>query len=379
MRRGMYLYPWDLEEEGVAAVAGRLAEVGVDTVHLTTAYHAGKFLRPHAPRRKVYFPDDGTVYFKPRTEMYGRLRPAVAPLAERFDAIGALRKTSPQLRISGWTVGLHNTRLGLEHSDLVCRTAYDDPLFNALCPSQPAVREYLVALCADLGRDRGLEEVALETPGFQAYRHGHHHEFELVELPHTAETLLGLCFCTACRERAAHAGIDVAGLAHSARRQLDRFFDSGETPPDGIRHDPDWAAFHAWRVEVVTSLVREVREALSPSVSLAVIPTVQTPNDLCWREGSDLAVLAGAADRLEVPAYQSGPNSISRDMDRVRQAAGPAARIGFILRPTWPHLSSAEDVFECVAAARRNGAHSISFYNYGHMPLRSLDWIAAAR
>lgn len=379
MRRGMYLYPWDLYDEGVATVAGRLADARIDTVFLTTAYHAGKFLRPHAPTGKVYFPHDGTVYFKPRTSMYGHLQPRVAPLAEGFDAIDELKRKAPDLKVSGWTVGLHNTRLGVEHADLVCRTAFGDPIFNALCPSQPAVRDYLVALCTDLGRDRGLEEIALEAPGFQAYRHGHHHEFELIELTQTAETMLGLCFCPACCGRARQSAIDVEALARSARSFLDRFFESGGTPPEDIRDEPDWAVYHNWRAGVVTSLVERIRASLDPSVSLAVIPTVQTPNDLCWREGSDLAMLASAADRLEVPAYQSGPARIAADMAQVRQAAGASARVGFILRPTWPHLADADEVRQGVRVAEANGAESISFYNYGHMRLQSLDWIAAAQ
>ena len=38
--------------------------LGLDTVTLAGSYHAGKFLRPHGQSGKVYFPEDGTVYFK---------------------------------------------------------------------------------------------------------------------------------------------------------------------------------------------------------------------------------------------------------------------------------------------------------------------------
>ncbi len=36
---------------------------GVGGISLATVYHAGRFLQPRSPRRKVYFPEDGTVYF----------------------------------------------------------------------------------------------------------------------------------------------------------------------------------------------------------------------------------------------------------------------------------------------------------------------------
>ena len=88
----MYLYPWDLQEEGVGEVAARLRGAGLDTVSLATSYHAGKFLRPHAPQRKVYFPEDGTVYFQPEMSRYGRIRPRVNSQVGAFDALRAHEK-----------------------------------------------------------------------------------------------------------------------------------------------------------------------------------------------------------------------------------------------------------------------------------------------
>lgn len=378
MRRAMYVYAWDLEEEGASEVAARLGDAGLDAVALATSYHAGKFLRPHAPRRKVHFPEDGTVYFRPDPSRYGAIAPRVNSRVGAYDALRELERHAPDLARIGWTVGLHNTPLGLAHPDSCSRNAYGDPLFNALCPARPEVREYLVALCTDLGANQGLAEVMIETPGWQAFRHGHHHEFELVELTETVEILLGMCFCDACRAGATAAGIDAESLAASTRRELDRFFETGEEPATDPRTDPDWRAFHAWRAGVVTALVAEVRAELDRAVALAVIPTVQTPNALCWIEGSDLRQLAAAADRLEIPAYQRGVEAIGRDIAAVRQDAGAEARFGFILRPTWPHLEGPADLSAAVRMVQSAGAQSIAFYNYGHMRLESLEWIRAA-
>lgn len=374
----MYLYAWDLKEEGVAEVAARLRDAGLDTVTLATSYHAGKFLRPHAPNRKVYFPEDGTAYFRPDMARYGRIKPRVNSLVGEFDALRELEALAPDLERVGWMVGLHNTPLGLEHPDLVARNAFGDPLFNSLCPSQPEVREYLVALCADLGGSYALAELAIETPGWQVFRHGHHHEFELIELSEHTETMLGTCFCDACRADAKTVGVDADGLAAATRRDLERFFATGEAPAADPQNDPDWRAFHEWRASVVTGLVRAVRAELDPSVRLAVIPTVQSPNSRCWIEGSDLSQLAGAADRLEVPAYQIGLSAIGSDIAEVRTKAGHTARLGYILRPTWPHLADAEALGGAVRMVIDAGAESVAFYNYGHLRLQSLDWIRAA-
>lgn len=377
-RHSMYLYPWDLRDEGAGTVSDRLAAAGIGGVTLATSYHAGKFLRPHGPAGKVYFPEDGTVYFTPDDALYRTLVPQRARMAEEYDALRVLERDASDLAVTAWTVGLHNTRLGQAHPQLTTETVYGDRLVNSLCPAQPEVRHHLTALCVDTARQPGVSEIALETPGWQAFRHGHHHEFELVELPDRVQVMLGTCFCDACRAGATAAGVDVAALAADTRRQLDRFFVEGTMPGTDPQADPDWQAYTAWRADTVTSLVGEIRAALPATLRLAIIPTTQTPNALCWIEGSELAALARVADRLEVPAYQSGVAAIAEDAARVRETAGDEAEIGYILRPTYPHLADADEVAQAVAALRALRPSSLSFYNYGHMRLSALDWIAAA-
>ena len=60
MYKGMYTYAWDLNEEGVETVLERYRACGINTITMAASYHAGKFLRPHARKRRVYFPEDGT-------------------------------------------------------------------------------------------------------------------------------------------------------------------------------------------------------------------------------------------------------------------------------------------------------------------------------
>lgn len=377
MKHGMYLYPWDIEDEGADVVIGRLRDAGIDGLTVATSYHAGKFVRPHATGRKVYFPEDGTAYFRPDPRRYGRIKPRANSRVEQFDALGVLARYAHTMPVTGWTVGLHNTPLGQAHPELVVRNAYGDPLWNALCPAQPEVRRYLVSLCADLAHNHPVAEVAIETPGWQAYRHGHHHEFELIDLTPAAQVLLGMCFCDACVASAAQAGINAADLARRTRSELDRFFADGTEPPTNPLADAEWVAFLAWRADIVTGLVAEVRAAMPEEVGLAVIPTTQSPNSLCWIEGSDLAALAKVA-RLEIPAYQSGVPAIVKDVGATAAAAGTGASLGYILRPTPPNLPSAGDVRTVVREIGATGAASISFYNYGHMRLSSLGWIKAA-
>jgi hypothetical protein len=172
--------------------------------------------------------------------------------------------------------------------------------------------------------------------------------------------------------------VDVSGLTRNTVAELENFFANSDIPATAPETDPDWTAFLAWRAKTVETLVSEIRTEMPRETKLAVIPTVQTPNELCWIEGSDLQRLAQAANRLEVPAYQCGPSAIQADAARVRATAGPDADIGFILRPTYPHLTDAGQVAQAVRELRELRPSSLSFYNYGHMRLESLDWIRDA-
>ena len=78
--RAVYTYAWDLAETGVADAVKQFRALGLDTVTYAGSYHAGKFLRPHGKSGKVYFPEDGTVYFRPQESLWQEreIRPLVA-------------------------------------------------------------------------------------------------------------------------------------------------------------------------------------------------------------------------------------------------------------------------------------------------------------
>ena len=73
--KAIYAYPWDIAEIGASSAVDRFLALGLDTVTITGSYHAGKFLRPHGKGGKVYFPEDGTIYFKPDLSRYGAIKP----------------------------------------------------------------------------------------------------------------------------------------------------------------------------------------------------------------------------------------------------------------------------------------------------------------
>ena len=70
--------------------------------------------------------------------------------------------------------------------------------------------------------------------------------------------------------------------------------------------DPAWVAFLDWRCRQVADLVIDFKAALPAGTALAVIPTV--PHGSAARlEGTDIGMLAVAADALEIPCIRRAP------------------------------------------------------------------------
>src|SRR5699024_7304961 len=117
------------------------------------------------------------------------------------------------LRLVSWTIGTHNTRLGLEHPDLTQQNVYGDRIPHALCISNDDVRAYLTAICRDLATNYPMYARQLEAFGWMGLVHGHHHERDLVSLSPLEQDLLGLCLCATCTRRATAAGVDCRQVA----------------------------------------------------------------------------------------------------------------------------------------------------------------------
>lgn len=393
MYTGMFVYPWDVADEGVDAVAGRLRDTGITTMAVAAGYHAGKFLRPHAPHNRVIFPDDGTVYFRPALDRYREtpLRPAMNRLVEEHDVFATLgaRRGATGLDVAAWIVGLHNTRLGTAHPEYVARNAYGDPYYYSLCPSHADVRAYLVALVGDFTATYEVQYVILETPGFLPYEHGFHHEFSLVPPDAWSSLLLALCFCPGCTRHAGTQGIDGDRVASTVRAALDAFYAHPTLPHPSegqathwfladLLQSPEIATYLRMRTDLVTSLVREVRAALPSPVRLSVIPSVNQPLALAWLEGASLPQLAEHAHIIEILGYQTDPGDVGADVWWARQRIGPRTMLHVALRPSHPDTHDEANLHAKVQLIRASGADGVSFYNYGHIRLGHLAWVRRA-
>ncbi len=384
--RAIYTYAWDLAEAGVGSAIDEFAGLGLDTVTMAGSYHAGKFLRPHGSRGKVYFPDDGTVYFNADASRYGAIKPVANGLLEDGDVLRELTDHGG-VGVNVWLVLLHNTRLGMAHPDVVVRNAFGDPYFYNLCPSHPESRAYAIGLCRDVAASYPVAGLSVEAPGFTPYAHGFHHEFALLKSNPWLENLLGLCFCDHCVAGAQKSGIDARRLQAQVRADIEAYLDAGiDFPPDmaeafwraDIVADGDLRRYLDYRNGVVTQLILEIRAAIRSDANLAVIPSVARPTGGAWYEGSDLKAQAEAAGIIEACFYEPSAARVGADLFDIRRRLRGSGKLRGILRPSHPDLATRDEVVAAEQTLRDGGVDEIAFYNWGFLRRTNLAWIGEA-
>jgi len=287
----------------------------------------------------------------------------------------AAKRTEGQLRLVSWTIGTHNTTLGLAHPDCTVQNVYGDRLPHALCPCQPDVREYLKALCRDLATQYPLWGIQLEVFCWMGLAHGHHHERDLTGLSPLEQELMGLCFCTACRKEAAGADVDVEQVKALVKNILDAAFrEAPQRPKDHPQtmaqledRSLELRKFRRWRQVCLASLIAGIKNSsLRGSACRLLLQTEFDP------------ALADSADGFGCAAYQQSPSETLRICDRA----------SLDLPEQWNGLlqcfvqlgmgvpQSEQQLYDIIAAVRDGGCNGINFYNRSEAPPKMLAWLA---
>ena len=389
MQLSLWTYPWDIQDLGLDTVCSELREkVGGNTISLATSYHAGRFFQPRSPLQKAYFPEDGTIYYTPDDDRWKgkKIRPLVAKnCAQRGDILAQLieRRRKDGLRVSCWTVGLHNSRLGELHADHVTRNAFGNANYYNLCPSSPAARDYVVTLVADITTRYQPDMVELESINFMGFAHEHHHEKDGVGLTDEDDFFMSLCFCDHCKSRAKAAGVDADDaqavvrqfIAEACEREIPQK-QFADFPQAGLSAFARWSSLHAflqWRSEPVTSLIGEIRAAADPASKIVLIDLKDG-----WLGGVDLEQAVAACDGIILCCYEMGAELIEQTIRDARFRLPGDKYIGLGLSLFYSLVKSEEEFTARVEAGKRAGVDGINFYNYGLVPQKRLEWIGAA-
>ncbi len=383
----IWAYPWDLHDIGIDAALGRMAQAGATMVSLATSYHAGRFLQPGNPKRRVYFPQDGTVYYRPDPARWAgaEIKPLQADIvATEGDQLGDLidRRDAGGMAISCWTICLHNTRLGMLHPTHVMRTAHGDPHYYALCPSSPAARAYVTGMVAEIAQVYAPDRIELESPDFMSFSHGFHHEKDGLPLHPEDDFLLGVCFCTHCRAAAKAAGVPAEEARQIVANLLDAAF-ARDLPqaqfPDfpaqrltAFAALPALQAYLHWRSQPITGLIAGIKSVLPPSTELLLIDA-----ETFWPGGIDLPAVIPHLDGILHCAYVTATDRIGPLMAQTRALLGPHKTLIAGFQLFHPNIRDRADLAARVGQTQGH-VDGLNFYGLGLVPPARLDWIRAA-
>ena len=375
----MWIYLWDLLDEGYPQVLQRLKEHGLTSISVATAYHAGRFLEPHNPKRKVVFLEDGTVYFSPEPSLYGRIKPIPNSLVEHGHGLREVRKNAEAMGLTtrSWVVCCHNTTLGTTYPDVTCETAFGDKLYHNLCPSNDDVRKYISAVVRDTASN-GVDTIELEALQFQGYSHGYHHERDGIPLNGGMKFLLGLCFCPSCIKRATEAKVDIGSVRTFTRTTLETHFANpsllGERYASIEQFPADiFAPFMDWRASVVGSLIEELADAVKQT-SVKLRPMVSLDPIAQRSAGVDPQRAANATGGVLALGYvKDGPALRAPLASLQSQLAGKEITLGF--QVGLPESGGKAEFISRMSIARELGISSFNYYNYGLIPYENLEWI----
>jgi hypothetical protein len=376
----MWIYLWDLVDEGYEPVLRKLSEDRLTGISMATAYHAGKFLEPHNPRRKVVFLEDGTVYFKPNPKLYGRIHPRLNSLVKAGHGLETAKKFADKLGLTtrAWVVCCHNTPLGTQYPDIACEDAFGDKLYHNLCPSNDDVRRYIRSLVTDIA-SHGVDAIELEALQFQGYIHGYHHEREGIELNITARFLLGLCFCPSCFKRARASRLDLTPVRSFTKQTLERWFadpaGTAELYPTIEKLPSDlYEPMLEWRKSVVASFLQELKEGAGSTGLRQLVNLDPLAQKLVSVDPVASAKITGGLLAL---GYVKDGAALRKPIESLQAAVGSAI-ITVGLQVGLPESGGRKEFLDRMSTARSLGIMSFNFYNYGFIPSQNLRWINEA-
>ncbi|MFG2645384.1 hypothetical protein ACGFYP_30945 [Streptomyces sp. NPDC048370] len=315
MRAGAFVYPWDVV--GDPAAPGLLADLGLASVTLASAYHSTRALTPRHPAHRIVTAEHAAVLYPPDPARWsGRaLRPYEAgewaPGDAYGEAAGAL--TDAGLAVHTWVVLAHNSRLGAERPETSVVNAYGDRYPWAPCIAQPDVRAYLVDLAAEAAVRTGAAGTELESCGWYGLAHLHAHDKTAgVPLGDRAQYLMSLCFCPSCRRGYEDGGVDPDALGAAVRGALEPVWAGG--PVGEVGAFGELGAFEepvlAWR----TRTARALQESAVAAVRAAAPPGFRVllhADPVPYRCGADVGTDPGhvlaVADGVVTPAASVGP------------------------------------------------------------------------
>jgi hypothetical protein len=379
----IFTYPWDLSDDGLDKALDVIqGEAHLGGVSLAVAYHIGTFFLPHNPRRKIFFGEDGVVLFQPEARRWAgaRLQPRVGKAVENAEWLHRLTEGVKKrgLHLTFWTVYFYNHYLARTYPQAAQLDALGNPHLAHLCPANPDVRSYTLALTDDLAANHQPDAFYLESLCFLPFGYGYLGTKFLTPMTPRCRFVLGLCFCEACLKAADMGGdarrfkADVAAWLEQELPRMPSAAEQSEPVEDWINTAFDNRLQHylAARAQSASSLYEEVVKLIKGSGDVRVESDFAAASDLA-ESGLLPERINAVTDRLGIGV----PTQAAQVKPR-RQGLGQGKQLLANIQPE--HVGSEVSARQVVREAARAGVDGFTFYNYGLIRREQLRWIGSA-
>ncbi|WP_027945898.1 hypothetical protein [Amycolatopsis taiwanensis] len=294
-----YAYAWDVLD--APGFPDRAAELEADEVAVALSYHSTRAATPWSENGSSVVARHAAFYRPVREQAWQgkELRPSTPDWMTRPDSGGdAVRLLNAAgIPAAAWLVLTRNSQLGAAFPDVAVRNCFGEVYPWALCPAQPAVREYSATLTAEAVDGLELSSVILEACGPLGVVHQHQHEkTDGVWAPAVAR-LLSVCCCAACAGGWAERGHDAETVREQLRGEVRRLIASGDLTQTGDKLLPS-----------VRDGILETRQAATDALRRAVLD--------CLPSGTRI-VLHGALDEWVTGALPGLTPAAPADADAV--------------------------------------------------------------
>ncbi|WP_410614675.1 hypothetical protein [Amycolatopsis sp. lyj-109] len=350
-----YAYPWDVLESGFVS---RVQNLGVDEVAVALSYHSARAATPWSPSRTAVVARHAAFY-RPVPESWGGLQPSTPDWVSSGDSGGDAVRLLNEAGVpaAGWIVLTHNSQLGYAHPDVVVRNCFGEAYPWALCPSQPAVREYAAKVTAEAVAGLELATVILEACGPLGAVHQHQHEkTDGVWAPAVAR-LLSICCCDAC---ASSWDVDADTVRAQLVEEVRRLIATGDLGVSGDRLPPE-----------LTQLLLRVRQQATDELRAAVLATLPAGIRIVlhgaldpWVTGALPGLTPSAPDDVDaVVVFGWAPATGAEAVAAAREALPERVAIASYI--TAVAVAPVPDIAAYVGELAKAGAAELHLYHLG--------------
>lgn len=355
-------YPWDLldDEFGVRLdqLHGEIGATGLTVWAASppTTQVRGRDVEPRIVRTR------GGLLFHPEEHHYAgtRVKPIVSswvkskrPL-QRLATACSERGMELRVKVSAALTG----RLAQKHPEAACKNLFGSVSHESVCLFNPDVETYLASLVADLSSNHDISGVSISDL-FVGWSEAYDPSLLAgLALGDTMRSLLFICFCESCHQRAAAAGVDVEIALRATRVLAQQTIDRGAASDVKfatiLSDHPPLGEYHRWRIEELSSVLKRLSVACQACKKEVIW---DRGRERCETDQSELLV----TDSTSVTTRVDGPDQLAEAM--CAQAMRNEIRVP-AHATVGPH---GRELVKLVSRAVELGFSGVEFDGYGLM------------